>query len=89
MVDSEGRDRFLKYIPAESFVNTVEDYPYPYVIGGYCWEFPCATPSDWQAQHLHQPNNPQTVEDWKAQLDATVIKQGVMPIVFHPHGWIS
>ena len=59
-------------------MNTIEDYPYPYVIGRLCWEFPCATPSDWQAQHLHKPNNPQTVEDWKARLDATVIKQGVM-----------
>src|SRR5205085_1069612 len=24
---------------------------------------------------------------WKAALDATVIKQGVFPLVFHPHGW--
>ena len=43
-----------------SFVNTIEDYPYPYVIGRLCWEFPCATPSDWQAQNLHKPNNPKT-----------------------------
>ena len=76
-------------MPFESFVNTIEDYPYPYVIGRLCWEFPCATPSDWQAQHLHKPNNPKTVEDWKALLDATVIKQGVMNLVFHPHGWIK
>ena len=71
-----------------SFVNTIEDYPYPYVIGRLCWEFPCVTPSDWQAQHLHKPNNPITVRDWKAALDATVIKQGVFYLVFHPHGWI-
>src|SRR6266536_4828328 len=70
-------------------VNTIEDYPYPYVIGGLCWEFPCATPSDWLAQHLHGPNNPTTVRDWKALLDATVIKQGVFCLVFHPHGWIG
>src|SRR5205823_2690081 len=50
---------------------------------------PCATPSDWQAQHLHKPNNPVTVRDWKACLDATVRKQGVMTMVFHPHGWIK
>ena len=31
------------------------------------------TPSDWQAQHLHKPNNPLTVRDWKA---ATKPKQG-------------
>jgi hypothetical protein len=51
-----GTERFRKYLPAErSFVNTIEDYPYPYVLGGLCWEFPCATPSDWQADHLHGP----------------------------------
>ncbi len=47
------------------------------------------TPSDWQAQHLHKPNNPKTVEDWKVALDCTVIKQGVFSVVFHPHGWIK
>src|SRR5690606_27434315 len=51
--------------------------------------FPCMTPSDWEAQHLHKPNNPATVEDWKAALDATVIKQGTFNMVFHPHGWIK
>ena len=41
--------------------NTIEDYPYPYVIGRLCWEFPCVVPSDWSAQNLQKPNNPQTV----------------------------
>src|SRR5262249_26299988 len=27
--------------------------------------------------------------DWKAALDCTVIKKGVMTMVFHPHGWIK
>ncbi len=70
-------------------MNTIENYPYPYVIGKLCWEFPCMTPSDWQANHLHKPCNPQTVADWKAALDCTVIKQGVFAFVFHPHGWIK
>src|SRR5690606_38240193 len=79
-----------KYLPKDrTFVNTIENYPYPYVIGGLCWQFPCMTPSDWEAQHLHKPNNPATVEDWKAALDATVIKQGTFNMVFHPHGWIK
>ena len=86
----DGSERFKRYLPADrSFVNTIEDYPYPYVIGRLCWQFPCVTPSDWQAQHLHKPNNPQTVKDWKACLDCTVIKKGVMTMVFHPHGWIK
>src|SRR5260370_5463564 len=45
-------------------------------------------PSDWLAQHRHQPDNPTTVADWKAALDAVVVKQGVFNLIFHPHGWI-
>ena len=62
-----GVERFRKYLPKDrTFVNTIEDYPYPYVIGGLCWEFPCRTPIDWEAQHLQTSNNPLTVGDWKA-----------------------
>ena len=88
-LDADGKERFKRYLPMDrSFVNTIENYPYPYVIGNLCWEFPCMTPSDWEAQHLQKSNNPKTVEDWKAALDCTVLKQGVMTMVFHPHGWI-
>ena len=90
VLDDKGNDRFKPYLPADrSFVNTIENYPYPYVLGRLCWQFPCMTPSDWQAQHRHKPNNPQTVADWKAALDCTVIKKGVFSMVFHPHGWIK
>lgn len=88
VLDDDGSERFRKYLPFKSFVNTIEDYPYPYVIAGKCWEFPCIVPSDWEAQNIHQPNNPKTVEDMKAALDAVVIKQGTFNLVFHPHGWI-
>jgi putative membrane-bound dehydrogenase-like protein len=89
VVDEDGQDRFLKYLPKDrTFVNTIENYPYPYVLGGLCWEFPCVMPSDWVAQHRHQSNNPITVRDWKAAIDATVLKRGVFCLVFHPHGWI-
>jgi hypothetical protein len=88
VLDANGQERFRKYLPFKSFVNTIEDYPYPYIIGGTCWEFPCIVPSDWEAQNIQQPNNPQTVEDMKAALDAVVIKQGTFNLVFHPHGWI-
>ena len=60
VLDPDGSERFRKYIPFPSFVNTIENYPYPYVIGGLCWEFPCIVPSDWEAQNLHKPNNPKT-----------------------------
>jgi putative membrane-bound dehydrogenase-like protein len=88
VVDAQGSDRFRRYVPFPSFVNTVFDYPYPFVIGGDCWEFPCIVPSDWEAQNVQQPNNPRTVEDLKRALDAVVVKQGVFDFVFHPHGWI-
>ena len=87
--DAGGQPRFRKYIPFPSFVNTIENYPYPYVIGKRCWQFPCMVPSDWEAQNLHQPNNPVTVEDMKVALDATVLKKGMFNLVFHPHGWIK
>jgi putative membrane-bound dehydrogenase-like protein len=89
VVDEDGQDRFRKYLPKDrTFVNTIENYPYPYVLGRLCWQFPCVMPSDWVAQHRHQPNNPVTVRDWKAALDATVLKRGVFCLVFHPHNWI-
>jgi hypothetical protein len=87
--NADGSERFRNYLPKDrTYVNYIEDYPYPYVIGRLCWQFPCMTPSDWQAQHLHKPNNPQTVKDWQAALDCTVIKKGVFCLVFHPWGWI-
>ncbi|MDZ4685840.1 MAG: PVC-type heme-binding CxxCH protein [Planctomycetaceae bacterium] len=98
LFDADGKERFRKYFPKglkrgdqthDRFVNYIENYPYPYVIDRLCWEFPCMTPSDWEANFLHQPNNPQTVEDMKAALDITVHKQGVLNLVFHPHGWIK
>jgi putative membrane-bound dehydrogenase-like protein len=89
VLDQDGRERFRKYLPFKSFVNTIENYPYPYVIGRLCWEFPCIVPSDWEGQNLNKPNSPKTVEDMKAALDAVVLKQGVFCLVFHPHGWIK
>jgi hypothetical protein len=88
VVDPDGTPRFRKYLPSEGFVNWVEDYPYPYLINRTCWEFPCMVPSDWEAQNLLDVNNPKTIEDWTRALDASVIKQGVFTMVFHPHGWI-
>ncbi|MBI5773220.1 MAG: c-type cytochrome, partial [Verrucomicrobia bacterium] len=98
VLDADGREKFRKYFPKatnsvirrslESFATTIEDYPYPYVIGKLCWEFPATVPSDWEAQNVNGTNSPVTVADWKAALDATLLKQGVFTFVFHPHGWI-
>ena len=90
VLDADGHEKFKKYLPADRFfANSIENYPYPFVVDRLCWEFPCVAPSDWAAQHLHKPNNPKTIEDWKAALDCTVIKQGVFCLVFHPHNWIK
>ncbi|MGI8604628.1 MAG: PVC-type heme-binding CxxCH protein [Verrucomicrobiales bacterium] len=96
LVVEGDRERFRKYfqpklVPPrkslEAFEGYIEDYPYPYVINRVCWEFPCAVPSDWEAFNLHAANNPATTEDWKAGLEACVIKEGVLTLVLHPHGW--
>ena len=90
VLDANGKEKFKKYLPADRFfANSIENYPYPFVVDRLCWEVPCVAPSDWAAQHFHKPHNPQTVEDWKAALDCTVIKQGVYCLVFHPHNWIK
>jgi putative membrane-bound dehydrogenase-like protein len=87
--EEDGRQRFAKYVPRDRrFVNYVEDYPYPYVIGRLCWEMPTAVPDDWQGHNLQGPHNPITLRDMKAALDAAVIKQGVYTLTFHPGGWI-
>ncbi len=88
VLNTDRTPRFSRYIPFELFANKVENYPYPFVVGKLCWEFPIAVPSDWQGQKLQKPNNPRTVSDLKAMLDITVQKRGVANVVFHPHGWI-
>ena len=84
----DGQPRFGKYLPFPSFVNRVDNYPYPFVIAGKCWEFPIAVPDDWQGQNLLRPFNPEIVADMQIMIDATVQKQGVANVVFHPYGWL-
>ncbi len=89
VVDRDQRPRLGKYSPTnKKWVNYVEDYPYPYVVGRLCWELPTAVPGDWQGINLHKPCNPQTVRDMQAAIDATAIKQGVYTLCFHPHNWL-
>ena len=88
VLDEQKQERFAKYLPFPAFTTTIENYPYPYLLGNAGWEFPAMVPSDWEAQHLHGVNQEQTVEDWKRALDLTVHKKGVFNWIFHPHGWI-
>jgi hypothetical protein len=90
-------ERFAKYFPTElrppvkltfeNYAGFIEDYPYPYIIGGKCWEFPCVVPSDWEAFNLLGPQTAVMLDDWKAALDHIVEAKGVFTAVFHPHGW--
>lgn len=90
VTDPSGKDRFKKYIPFDrGMINTIENYPYPYVLGGLCWEFPCLMPSDWDAQQVNGKCSPTTLQDLQAAVDATVAKRGVFSLCFHPHGWID
>ncbi|MGD9720359.1 MAG: PVC-type heme-binding CxxCH protein [Pirellulales bacterium] len=89
VLNADASEIFRRYLPNKSFVTTIEDYPYPFVIGRLCWEFPFAVPSDWCAQQLQRPDNPQTVIDLARALDAAVVKKGVFTLLFHPHKWIK
>jgi len=92
LLDSQGRDRFEKYLHAipwcKHYANCIFNYPYPYVIDRMIWEFPVVVPGDAHGVHVHKRESPLTVADWKAALDITVHKKGVMTICFHPHGYI-
>jgi putative membrane-bound dehydrogenase-like protein len=89
VMQPNGQERFRRYVPVDrQFVNYIEDYPYPYVIGNLCWQMPCATPSDWQGQHLFGRASKTTLADMKAGLDIAVRKKGVWCLVFHPYGWM-
>jgi len=88
--DADGGERFRKYLTkyGSRYVNSVEDYPYPYVVGGLCWELPSPVPDDWSGQNLNGSNSPTTIADWKAAFRVAVLKQGTIAFTFHPYNWI-
>lgn len=79
-----------KYLPRSGrYATYVENYPYPYVVGRLVWEMPFALPDDALGRDLNGPGSERTIADLKAVLDATVARQGVFTLVFHPHGWLA
>ena len=86
--DPAGARRFSKYL-MKGFVNYVENYPYPFVVGNLIWELPFVYPNDYTGQALHGSQNPITIADFKAAVDATVAKQGAVSLCFHAGGWMS
>lgn len=91
VLDGEGRERFGRFVTGipftKQFVNTVINYPYPYVINGLLWELPPVMPGDAHGVHAYQAGSPRVVEDWQRALDLVVSKQGLQTICFHPHGY--
>jgi len=82
-----GKERPPVKKPLGDYAGFIDDYPFPYVIGGQCWEFPCIVPSDWEAFNVLGAKSPEMLDDWKAALDRIVEQRGVFTAVFHPHGW--
>lgn len=89
VVEGSQSERFMKYVPFPSFVTTVENYPYPWVINRLCWEFACMAPSDWEGQNILGNANPAMLADWERALDLVVQQRGLFNFVFHPYGWSS
>lgn len=91
VVDEAGRERFARFaggIPfTKFFVNSIADYPYPYVINGRFWELPVVMPGDAHGVHAYGGGKPQILDDWKRALDIIVRKQGLFTLCFHPHGY--
>ena len=87
--DPDGKERFRKYIPFPSFVNTIENYPYPYVIGGSAGSFPASSPATGRARTSTSRPAPKRWKTSRRPSIASCIKQGVFNLVFHPHGWIK
>lgn len=95
---SDGKDRFRKYLPHgikrgslthDHFINFIENYPYPYVVGQVCWEFPCVFPSAGMNPLPDGTSRSDAIRDLKAALDCVVAKQGVFNLSIHPESWLE
>lgn len=84
----DGTPRFSRYVP-KGYVNYIENYPYPYVIGKSIWEVPFTIPDDYEGHMARGSGHPATLEDMKAALEAAVAKKGVYVLTFHPGSWIE
>ena len=91
--DADGRPRFDKFVDnipqTRHFVNSIENFPYPYVINNTIWEFPVTIPCDSHGVHQHRPQSDKTADDWKRAVDICVEKQGLMNVLFHTIGYIK
>ncbi|MEX2185909.1 MAG: PVC-type heme-binding CxxCH protein, partial [Pirellulales bacterium] len=98
LIDEAGRERFAKFtsgiVPIfgrhnYKYANYVANYPYPYVVSRLCWEIPIQMPGDHQAASYEPAFGHRTLTEWKAAIDVTVVKRGLMTLAFHPYGKTS
>lgn len=82
-----GPKQFSKYM-RPGFVNYVENYPYPTIVSNSTWDIPFVLPDDYTGSEIHGNQSPKTIQDYKAAIDATVIKQGAISLCFHPYAWM-
>lgn len=91
--DADGRPRFDKFVDnipqTRNFVNSIKNYPFPYVINDRLWELPVTIPCDSHGVHQHRPQSDKTADDWKRAVDICVQKQGLVNILFHTIGYIK
>ncbi len=91
--DADGRPRFDKYVDnipqTKTFVNSVRNYPYPYVINNLLWELPVTIPCDSHGVHQNQRQSDKTADDWKRAVDICIHKKGFMNVLFHTIGYIK
>jgi hypothetical protein len=86
VVDADGK-KFPQCVPFPSFVTTIENYPYPYVVGKLCWEFPRWFRATGSSTARHQQSRDRGRLEEQPWTRA-VLKQGIFNFIFHPHGWI-
>ena len=89
--DNRDRPRFDKYVTqipqTQHFVNSIKNYPYPYVINHSLWELPVTVPCDSHGIHQNTEKSPDTTDDWKRAVDICVQKQGLCNLLFHTIGY--
>ena len=89
--DADERPRFDKYVnnipQTRHFVNSIRNYPYPYVINGLIWELPVTIPCDSHGVHQNKAKSPKTTDDWKRNIDICVRKKGLCTLLFHTIGY--
>ncbi|MGV3774013.1 MAG: polysaccharide deacetylase family protein, partial [Verrucomicrobiales bacterium] len=87
-LDEKGNARFSKYV-LKGFVNYIENYPYPYLVGNKMWELPFCMPDDYEGFAVLGEKSLQTVADMKAAIDAVAVKKGLWVMTFHPYAWLA